>query len=252
MTLTDVTLSDVMYSQDDSIENVLENLSRAHRILEMEGHGDMSMGHLSYRDPFGRGLWLKRGNLGLEEVQREDYILIDFEGNVLQGQGLRHLEWPLHTEIMLARPDVNFVGHSHPFYTTVFASTNEKLGAYSNEGVWFAKEGVPRFTLTSNIITTRELGRAHAEALGNAQALLLRNHGASFVGATVKDVTLAGIFLEKAAKFQLTLASSGLSYQEPPDEETQEKIETIYPERARNNFWMYFNRKLDRLEQRGC
>ncbi|MCK6210787.1 class II aldolase/adducin family protein [Georgenia sp. EYE_87] len=243
-----MTHSDVMYSQDDSIENVLENLARAHRILEMEGHGDMSMGHLSYRDPHGRGIWLKRGNLGMEEVRGADFILIDFDGNVLEGQGLRHLEWPLHTEIFLARPDVNFVGHSHPFYTTVFASTEAKLEAYSNEGVWFAEHGVPRFTLTSNIITTKELGKAHADALGEAEALLLRNHGASYVGRTLKDLTLGGIFLEKAAKFQLTLATSGLPHQPPSDEETQEKIETIYPERARNNFWMYFNRKLDRVE----
>lgn len=237
-----------MYSQDNSIENILENLARAHRILEIEGHGDMSMGHLSYRDPHGRGMWLKRGNLGLEEVTGTDFILMDFDGNVLEGQGLVHLEWPLHAEIFRARPDVNFVGHSHPFHATVLASTDAELGAYSNEGVWFAREGVPKFTLTSDIITTPELGKSHASALGKAEAVLLRNHGASFVGATVKDVTLAGIFLEKAAKFQLALSASGHAYVEPPNEETQQKIETIYPERARNNFWMYFNRKLDRFE----
>lgn len=244
-----MSITNSMYNQDNSIENILESVARAHRILEMEGHGDMSMGHLSYRDPFGRGLWLKRGNLGLEEVQGSDFILINFDGEVLEGKGLLHLEWPLHVEIMRARPDVNFVGHSHPFHATVLASTEAELGAYTNEGVWFAKEGVPRFTLTSDIITTPELGRAHAEALGKAEAILLRNHGASFVGATVKDVTLAGIFLEKAAKFQLAMASSGYAFSEPPAEETQQKIETIYPERARNNFWMYFNRKLDRQEQ---
>ena len=56
------------YQQDESIAHVLHEVARAHRILELEGHGDMSMGHLSYRDPFGRGLWLKRGNLALSEV----------------------------------------------------------------------------------------------------------------------------------------------------------------------------------------
>lgn len=245
-----MTYNDPLYNQDGSIANVLDDLARAHRILEMEGHGDMSMGHLSYRDPSGRGIWLKRGNLGLEEVSGADFILIDFAGNILEGQGLRHLEWPLHTEIFLARPEVDVVGHSHPFYATVFASTTAELGAYSNEGVWFAKEGVPRFTLTSNIITTKELGKSHAAGIGPAEAVLLRNHGTSFVGRNVKEATLAGIFLEKAAKFQLTLASSGLSYELPTDEETKEKIETIYPERAKRNFWMYFNRKLDRLEGR--
>ena len=53
------------YQEDESIANALDDVARGHRILELEGHGDMSMGHLSYRDPFGRGLWLKRGNLAL-------------------------------------------------------------------------------------------------------------------------------------------------------------------------------------------
>lgn len=239
-----------LYDQDNSIHNVLYDLARAHRILEMEGHGDMSMGHLSYRDPHGRGVWLKRGNLGLEEVTERDFILIDFDGSVLQGDGLRHLEWPLHTEIMLARPDVNVVAHTHPFYATIFGATSARLGPYSNEGVWFEEHGVPRFVLTSNLVDTPELGKALAQELGAADAVLLRNHGVAFVGSGVKEATLAGIFLEKAARVQLQLAASNLPYEEPDATEIHEKRLTIYPERARNNFWMYFNRKLDRREGR--
>jgi L-fuculose-phosphate aldolase/molybdate transport system substrate-binding protein len=240
--------SDALYSQDDSVANVLDNLARAHRILEMEGHGDMSMGHLSYRDPHGRGLWLKRGNLGMEEVRAGDYILIDFDGTVLEGQGLRHLEWPLHAEIMLARPDVNVVGHSHPFQATVFGAGRARIEPVNNHGVWFAEHGVPRFDATSHIITTQELGRDLARVLGQADAVLQANHGASFTGRNVRDATLAGIFLEKASAFQLALAASGLPYDPPDAEESVEKNRRIYPERARDNYWMYFNRKLDRLE----
>ncbi|MEU2599037.1 class II aldolase/adducin family protein [Streptomyces hirsutus] len=242
--------NDSLYHQDDSIENVLHHLARAHRILELEGHGDMSMGHLSYRDPHGRGIWLKRGNLALREVTAADFILIDFDGNVLEGQGLRHLEWPLHTEIMLARPDVNVVGHSHPHYATVFGATKAELGPYNNHGVWFADHGAPRFDSTSHIITTQDLGKELARTLGSAYAVLQANHGASFVGADVKDALLSGIFLEKAAKFQLDLASSGLEHDRPDHDETVEKNRRIYPERARQNYWMYFNRTLDAHEGR--
>ena len=223
---------------------VLDDLARAHRILEMEGHGDMSMGHLSFRDPQGRGIWLKRGNLGFEEVTEKDFILIDFEGEILEGTGLRHLEWPLHTELMLARPDINVVGHSHPFNAIIFAATGQKLGAYSNEGVWFEETGVPHFTLTSDLIDTRELGKAHAKGMGGSDAVFLRNHGASFVGASVRDATLCGIFLEKAAKMQVAIASTGWKYEAPDHDEIIAKRTNIYPDRARNNFWWYFNRKL--------
>lgn len=236
------------YHQDESIGNALYEVARAHRILELEGHGDMSMGHISYRDPFGRGLWLKRGNLALSEVSADDFILIDFDGNVLEGQGLRHIEWPLHAEIMRARPDINVVGHSHAHYATVFGVTGLKLGPYNNHGVWFAEEGVPRFTETSHIITTVELGVSVAKQLGGAEAILLAHHGIAFVGSDITKATLAGIFLEKAAKFQLDLVASGTKFDLPHHEESVEKLRRIYPPKAQRNYWMYFNRRLDRVE----
>jgi L-fuculose-phosphate aldolase len=243
-----VTYTHSQYFEDQSIASVLEDVARAHRILELEGHGDMSMGHLSYRDPFGRGLWLKRGNLALSEVEGDDFILIDFDGGVLEGTGLRHLEWPLHAEILKARPDVNFVGHSHAHYSTVLGASEETLKPYNNHGVWFAYGGVPQFTETSHIITTVPLGVAAAKTLGTSQALLLANHGVAFVGSTVAEVALTGIFLEKAARFQVDLRSSGFTPIEPNAEETKEKFDRIYPPKAQHNYWTFFNRRLERVE----
>ena len=236
------------YHQDESIAHSLYEAARAHRILELEGHGDMSMGHVSVRDPFGRGLWLKRGNLALSEVEGDDFILIDFDGNVLEGTGLRHLEWPLHAEIMRARPDVNVVGHSHAHYSTVLGAADVDLAPHNNHGVWFAEHGVPHFTETSHIITTVELGKSVARTLGPADAIFLRNHGVAFVGGDVIQATLAGIFLEKASRFQVDLLGLGVPLTPPATEETKEKRNRIYPAKAQRNYWMYFNRKLDEVE----
>ncbi len=232
---------------DTSVAGTLRDLARAHRILNLEGHNDMSLGHLSLRDSKGRGLWLKRGNLGLEEVAEQDFILIDFDGEVLEGDGIRHLEWPIHAEILASRPDVNVVAHTHPFHATALSATDAEIGPYSNEGVWFAG-GVPHFKLTSDLVTTPELGRELAGALGRSHAVLLKNHGATFVGVSVKEATLAGVFLERAARLQLALASSGLAYEHSGYEEIEQKRLTIYPPRAVDNFWQYYNRKLDRTE----
>lgn len=236
------------FQHDQSIANILDDVARAHRILELEGHGDMSMGHLSFRDPFGRGLWLKRGNLALSEVVGDDFILIDFDGHVLEGTGLLHLEWPLHAEIMRARPDVTVVGHSHAHFSTVFGATDQELGPFSNHGVWFAEHGVPRFSDTSHIVTTVELGVAVAQQLGQAEAILLRNHGVAFVGDNVAEAMLAGIFLEWASRFQLDLMAAGAVFELPDHAESIEKRARIYPPKAQQNYWMYFNRKLERVE----
>jgi L-fuculose-phosphate aldolase len=234
-------------SDEPDIPARLHDLARAHRILDLEGHNDMSLGHLSWRDPEGRGLWLKRGNLGLEEVQDSDFILLSFDGEVLAGEGLRHLEWPIHAEILRARPDVDVVAHTHPFHATALSATTERIRPYTNEGVWFT-EAVTHFKLTSDLVNTPLLGRELATALGPSAAVLLKNHGATFVGTGIREATLAGVFLEKAARVQLTLAASGLEHTYPDADEIARKRQTIYPDRAVENFWQYYNRKLDRAE----
>ncbi len=235
-------------AKNDEVRRGLWDLARAHRIMELEGHNDMSLGHCSMRDPWDRGVWLKRGNLGLEEVQEEDFILIDFEGNVLGGSGVRHLEWPIHTELLRARPEANFVCHTHPLYATLFSATREKLLPLTNEGAWFSIPP-PHYLTTSDLIDTVELGRDLAKCLGKAEAVFLRNHGMCVVGADVKQMTLAAIFLEKACRAQIILAQSGLKHSAPPKAEIDKKRKTIYPVRAQNNFWDYYNRRLDRKER---
>lgn len=238
------------FNPSPEIRAVLDDLARVHRILEIEGHGDMSMGHMSYRDPEGRGMWLKRGHLALSEVHAEDYLLVTLDGEVLQGEGFRHLEWPLHAEIFKARPDVNFVGHSHAHYATVFGAGRNELAPVNNHGAWFAEHGVPRFDETSHIITTVELGIAVAKQLGQAEAILLANHGIAFTGGDVRELLLCGVFLEWSSKFQIDLESSGAEFPVPDHAESIEKHGRIYPEPAKENYWKYFNRMLDRTEGR--
>ena len=46
--------------------------SLAYRILDMEGHTDLTQGHLSIRDPDGRGFWMKRTGIAFCEVKARE------------------------------------------------------------------------------------------------------------------------------------------------------------------------------------
>jgi ribulose-5-phosphate 4-epimerase/fuculose-1-phosphate aldolase len=91
-------------ARDQDLTAALHDLARACRILEMEGHGDMTLGHLSLRDPVGRGFWMKRNRIGLGEVMGpDDFVLVDWDGEKIAGTGGRHSEWPIHSEILRVR-----------------------------------------------------------------------------------------------------------------------------------------------------
>lgn len=232
---------------DAAVAAGLRQLARIHRILFLEGHGDMSLGHLSWRDPYGRGFWLKRAKLALDEVQAEDFLLLDFEGERLAGRGDRHLEWPIHAELLRRRPEVAAVGHTHPHHATLFSCCTTGLLPYTNEGIWFERPP-GRFELTSDLVDSPALGIAHAEAMGDADAVFLRNHGVSFVGTSLERLCLTGIFLEKACRAQLGLAAAGLPLSCPDPAEAAAKRANIYGEAAVANFYACYERALDRHE----
>lgn len=232
----------------NTVSEALWQVARACRILKMEGHGDITMGHLSMRDPEGRGFWMKRSAIGLGEVRdAADFVLLDFDGNKLYGDGVVHVEWPLHGEILRARPDLEVVGHTHPIHATTFSSTEAPLLPVAHDGAMFG-DTLPYYTGTSALIDSPQLGRDVAESLGGAAAILMRNHGITYCGATAAKATLVGIFVEKACRAQLLVAASNLPWSSPEGDELEIKTEQLAAPNLRQAFWDYYNRELDRTE----
>ena len=193
----------------NALDEILGRLAKACRILEMEGHGDMSLGHLSWRDPDGRGFWMKRNRIGLGEVLGpSDFVLVDFDGHKLEGEGGRHSEWPIHSEILRARPDVAAVAHTHPFHASVLSASVEPLQPFTLDADYFID--LPRHSDDVALIKTKEEGSALARTLGTGFAVLMANHGVSFCGTSIEHATCIGVFLEKAARAQLVGRASGL------------------------------------------
>lgn len=236
----------------DAITADLHLLARGHRILEMQGHGDITLGHLSLRDPAGRGLWLKKPRRGLDEIMGpEDFVLIDFSGKELENGGARHSEWPIHAEILLARPEVQVVGHTHPYYCILFSATSQELKPLSHEGSNYAGN-LPRFEENSGLINTRELGQALAGALGSAPVVLIKNHGVTFVGRSIKEAIIHGVFIERACRAQLELCASGLPWTPPAmDKRYNRSFDPAGQGKSAyiDNFFDYFDRSLTRRER---
>ena len=178
-------------------------LADACRILAMADQGDDVWGHVTARVPGTDTFWMKPAAMGLEEIRPEDLILVDLDGNVLRGKRPRHSEVFIHSEILRARPEVNAVVHTHPGPATVFSSLGVPLRPITHEGCNFVPPDVPRFTETSDLIVTPELGRAVARAIGDRPGLFLVSHGIVTAGRSVEEAAISAILLDKAARVQL-------------------------------------------------
>ncbi len=222
-------------------QDLVKKLSLSCNILAREGQADMTLVHVSARLPGQDMMYMKPYAMGLDEVTKEDIIVLDFEGNKVLGERRRHTEYPLHTEIYKMRPDVNCVVHTHPLYAVILGATGGQLRPISHEGTLFTL--LPLFTETTELIRTPAQGEAVARCLGQARALLLKNHGMVVVGQSIEETTVHAILLEKAAKIEILSRQAG-SVTWSTEEESQRKVEQIYHARAIQNYWDYFVRQV--------
>ena len=225
-------------------EDVRELVATASKILAAAGHGDLIWGHTSARDPDGRGVWLKAARWGLEEVTPDRVHLVTEDGEVVAGDGQRHSEYPIHTEIMNARPDVGGVVHTHPPYAVALGATGQPLRPVSHAANYFTPD-VPRFTLTADLIRTRELGKEVAAALGDAPAVLMVNHGIVTVGKNLKIATIAAVVLERACQQQMLTHAFGGWPTWSTSQESQAKQQKIYADDRMEAVWDYLVRSLN-------
>jgi ribulose-5-phosphate 4-epimerase/fuculose-1-phosphate aldolase len=213
-------------------------------VLGAEGHGDLIWGHVSARDPDGGGVWMKAAALGFEEVGADDVLLVTPDGDVAHGDGRRHAEYPIHTEIVAARPDVHAVVHTHATHAVAFGSLGAPLLPVSHEGTLFVPPDIARFTRTADLILTRELGLEVAAAIGDRNALLLVNHGIVTIGADVPTAVMTAVVLERACRTQLLVMAAGDPSRWSDDDEALAKREHCYSTAQLEQAWAYLVRTL--------
>lgn len=145
-------------------------------------------------------MWIKRTGICLGEVTPDDFLLVDFEGNVLVGGGLPSAEWKFHAGTYRLRPDASAVFHLHPPFTTAFAVAGVLPSLTTGAGRgkvkrWELVEGAPS--------GSDELGRQVSEAFAlheDVHAVLMKGHGTVCVGKDVQHAFYISEYMEDAAR----------------------------------------------------
>ena len=73
------------------------------RVIALEGYVDLTLGHVSAREPGSRVVWIKRKGLALDEVEPDDVIALDLDDPDALEASRYHLESVMHTEVYRAR-----------------------------------------------------------------------------------------------------------------------------------------------------
>ncbi len=121
---------------------------------------------------------------------------------------------PWHGEIYRARPDVHAVVHSHSPSVIPFGCVGQPLRPIFHMA-GFLGEGSAHFEIreaggdTDMLISSSYLGEALARSLGGRSCVLMRGHGSTVVGASLRQVVYRAIYAEANARLQLNAKTLG-------------------------------------------
>jgi ribulose-5-phosphate 4-epimerase/fuculose-1-phosphate aldolase len=186
------------------IESLKEKMLMACKVLQHQGVLD-GYGHLSARLADGR--LLSTPHMPPGKVALRDLIIIDADGNKLEGQGEPNGETPMHTSIYKARDDVQCILHYHPDELIAVAASGQGIKVIANCGVHFYR-GTPIYD-SPLLIRSPQLGDKVVATLGDRNAVLLRGHGGTVVADDLDTLLRLGLDLVRSAKIQLMAAPLG-------------------------------------------
>ena len=128
-------------------------------------------------------------------LSEDDFVLIDFDGNVIEGKKKPSSEKLLHCAFYKMRSDVDYIVHMHSPYLSSFASAGVALDEpiMAENVFYFGKIPLAEYGLPSST----DLVNKTAKFFDEYDAVLMANHG--FI---VGDKTIHDAFLK------LTLAES--------------------------------------------
>jgi L-fuculose-phosphate aldolase len=138
-------------------------------------------------------------------------IVIDLDGNLVEGNDAPPAECFIHTEIYRARPDVQAVVHTHQRAATLLGVMGADLLPVLHVPAVLTDGGTMPTWACPLLVSTAELGRKLAAALGTAGLCHLQGHGIVSVAADIRRAAVTAIALEQLAEANLTILQAGLS-----------------------------------------
>lgn len=184
---------------------LIASLLKAWHFLYKRGFIE-GFGHISARIPDSDLFLLARHSLG-PRATADDFIVVDLQGRKVSGDGAMPGEYPIHLEILKARPDIGSVIHYHGLHSTAFTTSEHRLRAIHLMGTLF-HDGIPTYD-DPRLVTNADRGTALAKALGTHRAVLMRAHGAAVTGATVEECVGGAFLFEENARRAHAAASIG-------------------------------------------
>ena len=207
----------------DSVEGEREHrkqrLAAAFRLFGKFGFDEGVAGHITARDPEHLDhFWVNPFGVSFKMISVSDLLLVNDHGDVVEGdRGVNAAAFAIHSQVHAARPDVIAAAHAHSINGKSWSSLGRLLDPLTQDACAFYEDHA-LFDDYTGVVLDPEEGKRIAHALGDAKAVILRNHGLLTVGHSVDEAAWWFITMERTCQAQLLAEAAGTPVKISPEQ----------------------------------
>ncbi|MBD3353695.1 MAG: class II aldolase/adducin family protein [Candidatus Lokiarchaeota archaeon] len=186
------------------------------------GLSQMGEGNVSVRVKRKNEMYITPSQNDYATMTPEDVVHIDFNGEHLSKGRRASSEFLLHKVLYESRKKAKCAIHCHAKHAIMLAVAGKKLPLIIEEMAFFigGEVNVTDYAASGSV----ELGEKVIEAMGDANAVLIRNHGLFVCGRDMDTTVKVALLVEKMAEVYLGALQLG-SIDPLPPEKTKKWID---------------------------
>jgi ribulose-5-phosphate 4-epimerase/fuculose-1-phosphate aldolase len=202
------------------------DLAACYRLADRFGLNEGIDNHLTLLLPgYSDRFLLAPFGMHWSEVKASDFLVVDFSGRVLSGQGsVEDSALFIHQPVHRLSPQGRCVLHTHmPYATALCMLENPRLEMAVQSALGFYDD-VAYDPAYNGLAYDASEGERLAQSLGDKSVLMMANHGVLVVGNTVPLAFERLYFLERAAQAQVLALSTGRPLRLVPEPVIQKTV----------------------------
>ena len=154
-------------------------------------------GNVSGRDPETGLVVIKPSGVSFEDLTPESMVVVDLDGNVVEGDLNPSTDTDTHLYVYQHRADVLGIVHTHSPYASSFAALGKPIPACLTSCGMLGGE-VPLGGYAP--IGGEDIGQEIIDKIGRSLAIIMQNHGVFTIGRSAQQATKIAIEVEEIAK----------------------------------------------------
>ena len=193
------------------LEDLKQKVYEANMLLPKYGLVTFTWGNVSAIDTESGLFVIKPSGVDYEKMTPADMVVMDLQGNKVEGDLRPSSDTPTHLELYKAFPEIGGIVHTHSSYATSWAQAGRSIPCYGTTHADYIYGEVPCL----RCVTKEEIDEAYEENTGHlivnefqrmnkevmaVPAVLCKNHGPFAFGKDAMDAVHNAVVLEEVAK----------------------------------------------------